>query len=180
MYGDATSPTGPLSDQRDAGRFLPRVGPEPAGLDLPGAYGRLHVTLMVRDPRWLFAYWERPWAGRPFHLSLYATDASGAGRHLVSWREARGDGSAYLPVPRGNQYYVAQLEEEGGRVLATSNAVYAPPEGPSEIEDLLWLTLPALHRLLYRGPDAGSSPGLRAGAAAPALWGESSSPLRWR
>lgn len=179
MYGDSTSPLGPHSDQSDAARFLPR---EAAASDvhLPEAYGRLHVTLMVRDPRWLFAYWERTWPGPPFYLALYETNASGDRRHLLSRQSLSGNGSAYLPVPRGDRHYVAQLEEAEGRLLATSNVVYTPPEGPSSIEDRLWLTLPALHRLAYGGWGEGSSPGLFGGQQAPSLFGEYSSPLHWR
>lgn len=177
MNGDATSPMRPLSDRSDASRFLRTEGAGAGELFLPGSYGRLHVTLMVRDPRWLFAYWEQPWEGPPPHLALYETDASGAGRRLVSRCAAAACGSAYLPVPGGNRHYVAQLEEASGPPFAVSNVVYTPPEGPSELEDRFWLTLPALRHLTWVG--AGTSPGVSAREALPSLWEKPASPLRW-
>ncbi len=176
MNGDATSLMRPLSDWSDAPRFLPEKATGAGEWFLPGSYGRLHVTLMMRDPRWVFAYWERPWDGPPPHLAIYETDASGAERRLVSRQAVPACAGAHLPVPRGNQHYVAQLEEAGSPI-AVSNVVYTPPEGPSELEDRLWLTLPALRHLAWGG--AGSSPRLSGREAAPSLRGEPSSPTRW-
>src|SRR5690606_3621219 len=100
----------------------------------------------------------------------------GAERRLVSRQAVPACAGAHLPVPRGNQHYVAQLEEAGSPI-AVSNVVYTPPEGPSELEDRPWLTRHSLRQAAWGG--AGAPPGLDGRAAAPTRQGEPSAPTRW-
>lgn len=49
----ATSPGGRTSQEGSPGNYLSERLPE-----LPRSYGKDRLVILVRDPRWLFAYWE--------------------------------------------------------------------------------------------------------------------------
>jgi hypothetical protein len=146
---------------------------------VPWAYDKTSLTALVRDPYWLFSYWEL--TGEAHRR---AEDAVGA----EAWRRARAILRVY-DAARGSYYDVAIDEparnwylnvgqpdrswylEIGRRtasgrfvMLARSNVVYTPRDGPSEVTDPAW---PPLGRSAQRpevyptgaGLDLPSSPG---------------------
>ncbi len=109
-------------------------------LPLPSGYGKNRVTLMVRDPRCAYAYWEidsdrirtanaRIGGGSAF---LRLVDPSN-GRAFAHFEIRAERGQHWMELPRPDRAYRADLAlvgEGGSVVLARSNVVHAPPEQP--------------------------------------------------
>jgi hypothetical protein len=125
------------------------VKPEPPGPPPPppAAKAKAGVYVFAVDPSRLFAWWELP-EGRPGseRLTLRLYDVTGADYRLFqkgSYKDvdvSPGERSAYLPVEPGRSYRVALGLREAGRgfaLLAVSEAIAAPGEGPSEEEAVL-------------------------------------------
>lgn len=131
----------PLSDAADAGRFLTHPS-QPPRAPLPQRYGA-GLTLLVRDPHCLFAFWEAE-GEDPWRLEVYATDEMGSSREWFAAWPVGPMGSRYLEVPHPGHHYVARLVS--ATAVYESSIVETPPAGPSPIEDESWLTLGALNR----------------------------------
>ncbi len=134
-------------DMRDASWYAP---------DLPQDYGRNRLTLMVRDPNWLYCYWElRPdlldeargeFAGdswRVLRVHLLAEDGSvvdaweyGVGPDAMCW---------YVNTARPGSRFRAELglRDAGGqyRLLVSGNTVTVPQDAPSDRWDEEWVGL---------------------------------------
>lgn len=120
--------------------------------ELPLEYGDTKVVLLVRDPEWIFAYWEINTATRRKYgipkgrhnktlvLRVIELDDDdnmvnsydvGVNDHTASW---------YVKIDHPNHRYVVELgllEEEGGfDVIATSNEVQVPRRTIAEETDL--------------------------------------------
>ncbi len=144
----------------------PRMRPEkPAYLpapprELPTGYGDTKVVLLVRDPEWVFAYWEindetrashnlvrgkhsKTLALRVFDVSDIDFDGTNAHRfydviindYAVSW---------YLRMPEVNRSWCVDIgyyDEKSGEfmALARSNTVRTPPSYVSEHADEEWM-----------------------------------------
>jgi hypothetical protein len=134
-------------DMRDASWYAP---------DLPQGYGHNRLTLMVRDPNWLYCYWEL----RPELLDETRTEFTNEawpvlrvhllgedGGVLDAWEYGVGPDALnwYVNTARPGSRFRAELglRDAGGqfRLLVASNAVTAPQDAPSERWDEEWVGL---------------------------------------
>lgn len=117
-----------------------------SALDLPLEYGETRVTAMVRDPEWIFAYWEineaarerhalpRGRHSRPLVLRVHdVTDVVFDGRNSNGWYDVPVTdytSSWYLRIPRQGRNYVIELgtfADTGSFIsLAMSNSIDIP------------------------------------------------------
>ncbi|MBN2172264.1 MAG: DUF4912 domain-containing protein [Candidatus Krumholzibacteriota bacterium] len=151
----APAPEPPPGEMRDASWYPP---------ELPESYGEDRITLMVRDPHWLFCYWEvtdilrarvradfsgDPWTVLRIHL-LGDGDLVADG-----WEEGVPEGSRswYLHTGRPGARFRVELglKDATGlyRILVASNTVQAPQDQPSgrHGEEWVGLSREAWHRL---------------------------------
>lgn len=146
----------------------------------PDTHGENVVFLMVRDPYWLFAYWEfspdldaelRASVGEEallrsrLVLRVYDVTESGVGDspgyHDIDVSPGARDW--YVNVTRVERDYRVDigivLPDGSFVVIARSNCVSLPPIGPSDEVDERWVTLESLeeiYTLAERGPVSGS------------------------
>jgi hypothetical protein len=168
-----------------AGEF-PVGGYEPSAvLPIPWSYGECKITALVRDPYWLFAYWEIDEAKREEIARRYGYQAWDESWPVLRVYDATNlyffDSRHYTEISindYANNWYIRTGQPnrtfciELGRVrpdgsyifLARSNFVSTPRDQISEVIDEEWLLLPEYATRLYRriggiypGP---SSPGL--------------------
>lgn len=150
------------------------------GFTYPESYGDNAITLMVRDPYWLFTYWEfapelrADLVGRIGEEALLAsrlvlrvydvtgTDPDSAHEHR-DIDVAPGARDWYINVMRVEREYcvdVGLITPDGSFVvIARSNRVTLPPVGPSDVVDEEWVSLESLedvYRQAERGPTSGS------------------------
>lgn len=138
---------------------------------IPWSYGETRLTALVRDPYWIFAYWEI--AGETHRLAQKAVgpeawsaagpilrvhDASGRAHYDVAIdEEVR---NWYLNVGQPDRAWyleIGRLTKSGRFVmLARSNTVHTPRDGPSQVIDPRW---PPLGRLAHREGALPASPG---------------------
>lgn len=137
--------------QRDAGQPFPVEAACVSTYELPSKYGENRVTLLVRDPGWLYAYWEHigmPCVQDALYKSivrLYMADGSGAYTRIVIDIPVEVEaGNWYVNVPSPNASYVAELghlyNDGTFLTLARSNIVFTPPASVSNVEDEEWAT----------------------------------------
>ena len=124
--------------------------------ELPRGYGIDRLTLMVRDPHWLYCYWELS----PVVFEEARAELSGASWtvlrvHLLDDANDIVDGWEYGVGPDSTNWYVntgrpgARFRAELGlrdaeghyRRLVASNTVSAPHDAPSERWDEEWVGL---------------------------------------
>ncbi|MFO0841962.1 MAG: DUF4912 domain-containing protein [Gemmataceae bacterium] len=160
---------------RDLSARIPR--------ELPTAYGKDRIVLLVRDPYWLHAYWEltqqavqraeaalaQEWhAARPTLrlLDVTANDTAGHSERVVRDIEIHGGcNNWYIDVkdpPRTFRVDIGYLTRSGRfYVLARSNVVTTPRAGVSDVVDENWADLDSrkADRLyaMSSGYDLGSS-----------------------
>ena len=160
----ATMPLGSLPSSPMA----PAVAPSPAApfgdiyadpRPLPQAYGRTRLALLVRDPEWIFAYWEiseedrrrfgidggpaRKIALRVHDVTQGDPDARGATKsYFVNVTPFAS--SWYLHVATPARAWLVDLGvfDEAGRflVIARSNRVATPRDSVSDRIDEQWMT----------------------------------------
>ncbi len=148
----------------------------------PESYGENIITLMVRDPYWLYSYWElAPDVDRELadvlgeqefeasRLVLRIYDVTGTDIDSPAGFEdidiAHGARNWYINVTRVEREYAVEigvLAPDGAfLVLARSNRVTLPPVGPSEVIDEEWVTVDALGHVYQQAAgkltDTGSS-----------------------
>lgn len=129
--------------------------------ELPSGYGEDKITLLARDPRWVYAYWEttpfgldraRREVGEEFNharMALRVYDVTGI---KFTGSNARGffdisineyANSWYIETAKAGRTFCVDLGYllPSGRfvIIARSNAVYTPIEGPSSVTDEEWL-----------------------------------------
>jgi hypothetical protein len=145
----------------------------------PESYGESEIALMVRDPYWLFAYWEfapdleadltsriGEHALRNSRLVLRVYDVTdGDIEHAVSHHDIDVAPAArdwYINVMRIESDYqidIGLVLQDGSFILiARSNRVSLPPVGPSDEVDERWVTLESLDEIYHmteRGPSSG-------------------------
>jgi hypothetical protein len=166
-----------------AGKYYLGVPESPeldAHFEYPQSYGENAITLMVRDPYWLFAYWEfapdlqttlRARIGAEAlsksRLVLRVYDVTGTDPdHPVGYHDidvAPGARNWYVNVMRVERDYCVDLglitPDGSFIIIARSNRVSLPPVGPSDVVDEEWVTLEALEEFYVkseRGPSSGS------------------------
>lgn len=148
--------------------------------DLPGGYGDNRIVLLVRDPHWIFAYWEiQPWKiddiskyvdlrSAKLILRVYdVTSVQFSGNNANSYFDIEVTGNAnnwYIKVPGAYRDYLVDIGfiSSDGRffVIARSNAVKTPRDNMSDEIDAAWMTIDfeKLY-LLSGGYDIGRSSG---------------------
>ena len=150
------------------------------GFTFPVTHGEDIAVLMVRDPYWLFAYWEfSPELNddliarlgedtvRDSRLVLRVYDITGTDADSpVGYHDivvAPGARDWYINVTHvGSDYCVdvgLVLPDGSFVVIARSNRVSLPPIGPSKEVDERWVTIESLrevYSLDERGPTSGS------------------------
>lgn len=153
-----------------------REEPKPAALIPPEAYGESTTTLMVRDPYWLFTYWEFPpgvedelsarmgeeaFLGGRWILRVYDVTGTDAG-NPVDYHDIAVAPQAqnwYINVVRTQRDYcvdIGILLPDGSFVtIARSNVVSLPPPGASSWIEDEWESFPALGELI--GPSVGGT-----------------------
>ena len=150
------------------------------GFTFPVTHGEDIAVLMVRDPYWLFAYWEfSPELNddliarlgedtvRDSRLVLRVYDITGTdadspvGYHDID--VAPGARDWYINVTHVESDYCVDigliLPDGSFVVIARSNRVSLPPIGPSKEVDERWVTIESLrevYSLDERGPTSGS------------------------
>jgi len=123
--------------------------------ELPDRYGEHQIYLMVRDPYWLFTYWEIPEKVRQNALDSLGGDEKLTkpvlrvydvtdNRKGVSFDVIiNGMASDWYIEVKPNRSYVVEvgLLHENGRfvALARSNEVTTPRDGMSEVLDEKWI-----------------------------------------
>jgi hypothetical protein len=150
------------------------------GFMFPETHGEDLIALMVRDPYWLFAYWEfSPDLNdrllnrldeetlRNSRLVLRVYDVTGVdAENPVGYHDidvAPGARDWYINVTHVESDYCTDigliLPDGSFLVIARSNRVSLPPIGPSAEVDEQWVTLESLgeiYSLTERGPTSGS------------------------
>lgn len=142
------------------------TAPGPSGVPaaLPARYNEDFLALLVRDPWWLFAYWEVTPS-----RELEVEGAVGAEAYAFSepalrlYDETAGDawdiaisGNAdnwYLNPARPGHNFAAEIgrRSRSGQfwALLRSNLVTAPPDGPAEGDEGEWACPPELYARLF-------------------------------
>ena len=156
-----------LQQEVEQGRFdlgfrQPLSQAEPEVEELPSAYGDDRIVLMVRDPQWVYTYWEL----------RGETISSALARHGLSERPFqqvlrvyRGDEQTYHDIDvQGliSNWYVRMDHPESpvfmdlglgvaGRFfpLVRSNVVQMPRTGMSDVVDEQWMTLQEEAEMMY-------------------------------
>ena len=145
-------PAAPQREPEGAKFYLgPDITDWRAGNELPSAYGGTAVKVMVRDPYWLYAYWEInpqsllcaqeklqfPWQSCRRVLRVYdVTGIDFDGANANGWFDLQVNGADnwYIQLEKaGRSYCVAVgLCAPGGQFhpLAFSKAVSTPPDVP--------------------------------------------------
>ena len=139
--------------------------------ELPDAYGDNRIVLMVRDPEWLFTYWELrkdvidsarntliPLAeGAKTILRVYdVTDIIFNGYNAHKYFDIEmtdGARSWYIHAGEPNRSFcvdIGFLAPDGTfRVLSRSNIVRTPRMGVSGIVDEEWMSIKELYEMVY-------------------------------
>jgi hypothetical protein len=137
-------------DQIRAAKFLPRELPkrlfEEERFLFPESYGQNRIRLLVRDPEWIFAYWDvKPQALEEFAKSL-GERALALSRLTLRVVDPVSGGSSDILLPAGARWWYVKTDAarrtyraELGvtlpsghfRKLAESNTVVTPRVGPS-------------------------------------------------
>jgi hypothetical protein len=181
-------------------------GREPA---LPWSYGDCKITALVRDPYWLFVYWEINDAKREEIASRYGSKAWDGARPVLRVYDTTNlyyfDSRHYVEIAindYANNWYICTGQPnrtfciELGRVrpdgsfifVARSNFVSTPRDQLSEVIDEEWLLPEAYAARLHQrigGGRAPSSPGLMPPGAyisspgVPGPGAQISSPIKW-
>ncbi len=137
---------------------------------LPAAYGFPRLLFLIRDPYWIFAFWEIPpenahellgklqrsWDQVHWVLRMYSPDKENASSD-ATWDSAI-DPSApgwYLHLsPPGTSFQgeIGLCDESGRFVgLTCSNITVLPPDRPSTFVDEQWPITPIDHETHYAG-----------------------------
>ena len=124
--------------------------------ELPDGYGDNQIYLLVRDPYWIYAYWEilgpirqaalhelgGRWEDVKTVLRIYDVTDGGSAPDLWDIGLEGGGSNWYIQV-RPNRSYVVEiglLHRDGRfRALARSNGVTTPRDGMSDVLDEEWM-----------------------------------------
>lgn len=143
---------------------------------LPSTYNETIVTLLIRDPFWLYAYWDfsrevkaelekmfGAWQRTPLSLKVWeAQESSGLEPGFFNVSVNPATGHWYINVQPNHQYTVelGYFTPSGEfMALARSNTVVTPRATASELVDAEWMVVEEDFRRLYQlagDPQAGS------------------------
>jgi hypothetical protein len=171
-------------DQIRAAKYLPRELPkrifEEERFIFPETYGVNRVRLLVRDPEWIFAYWDvSPAAMKDFAKSI-GERALALSRLTLRVIDPVSGGSTDILLPPGARWWYVRTDHarrtyraELGvtlpsgefRRLAESNTVVTPRVGPSPERARRRLSYPEARELPLSAAAAASEAEKRAGVA---------------
>lgn len=117
--------------------------------ELPLNYRGEQLTLLVRDPHVLFAFWQSE--SNDDRLQLYLSDPAGTPRQLIDEFSLDGADRRYIPVPLAGRHYVGRIVR-AGRPPLESNIVMTPPDRPSHVEDPYWKPIDSIEQWLQPHP----------------------------
>jgi len=139
--------------------------------ELPFSYNQIRIVLMVRDPYWVYTYWDYStdtyqgltslfgnWETVPLTLRVYevteAATKDGEDKHLFDIPIDGSTRSWYIHVNGPDRAYRVDLGYfhpcEGFVILARSNVVKTPRDSVSPIIDGDWMVIEEDFRKLYR------------------------------
>ncbi|MGI9952420.1 DUF4912 domain-containing protein [Moorellaceae bacterium AZ2] len=152
---------------------------------LPGKYGKDQIVLLVKDPYWLYAYWEITGDKREEFERLYGTGSWEDSQPVLRVYDLTHNAYDFLHAPYfeiaitdfADNWYIhvgkpsstfcvdlGRLHPRHGFVvLARSNIVTTPADRPSQVIDPLWPPLEACWKA------AGTAKGRGADLSSPAL-----------
>ena len=123
--------------------------------DFPHAYGDNKIVLIVRDPHWIYSYWEireskyeevKNILGGDFNRAkeiLRVHDATRQPWKSFDITVSYGARNWYINVPEANRTYIVDIGflAHGGKfiAMARSNAVTTPRDGMSDVIDEEWM-----------------------------------------
>ncbi|MDD5085295.1 MAG: DUF4912 domain-containing protein [Candidatus Omnitrophica bacterium] len=145
--------------------FQPEVKPAPApytpSYDLPSSYNKTKIVLLVRDPYWVYSYWDisgdtyqwiegirRDVQGKVRTvLRVYDVtdiDFNGSNAHRYYDIDCHLDAKNwYIDLGTPDRAYIVDLGLIDGNgkfyLIARSNVVRTPRDGPSDIVDEAWM-----------------------------------------
>lgn len=150
----------------------PAVSPEPTGqpqfsdrgAPIPSHYGQDRITMMVRDPHWVFCYWELEGTAREQAAAEHGHDVFDGARWALrvhsSGLEHPHDidvgadmNNWYLNVDDDGNYFaeIGVITRTGEFIaLARSNRVHTPRSGMSDVGDTEWMTVEGDFRSVTR------------------------------
>lgn len=143
---------------------------EQGEFELPLSYNETAIVLLVRDPYWIYTYWDFhpklqeelaqifhgwekvPLALRVHNLSRIKSGADGPGYYDIGINHVANNW--YINVEEAGKEYQVELgyyDPDGNfRVLARSNRVTTPPDRISDVVDEQWMIVEEDFRRLYR------------------------------
>lgn len=141
-----------------AARPLPET--TPPGQDLPAKYGKDEIVLMVKDPYWLYAYWELTDAKKEELRNRFGLSAWENSRPILRVYELTNHPYDFIHAPffeiaitddadnwyihtnKPNNTFCVDLgrwiPDYGFITIARSNIVTTPADKPSSVIDPLW------------------------------------------
>lgn len=155
--------------------------------DLPDEYGDTKLVLLVRDPEWIYAYWEindetRAHVNFPRNgdtqnrlvLRIYkVTDTSwpvDSAHYFFDVEVPRDARNWYIHLPEADQQWCSELglvdPQDNYQVICRSNAVVTPRNTISEHVDSDWMTVEESFEKITRLSRASIEAQLRDGSAA--------------
>lgn len=143
---------------------------EEGAFELPPSYNQTQIVLLVRDPYWIYAYWDfrseikerlsashGGWEKVPLSLRVYNYSRKKTGTNEPEYFDISINHAAnnwYIHVGGPNQLYQVDLgyySPTGEFItLARSNQVTTPRDGISEVVDEEWMIVEEDFRRLYR------------------------------
>jgi hypothetical protein len=141
----------------------------PPERELPSEYGDTKIVLLVRDPEWVFAYWEindatraelrlpRTGHDRRIIVRMYRIDGRNwpheAAHYFFDLDVGPYSNNWYIRVPETACSWCAELgmydEDNNYIVIARSNPVTTPRDRVSDVVDSDWMTVEATFQKLY-------------------------------
>jgi len=161
---------------------FPQPAAKPEMPVIPWKYGKDRMTLMVRDPNWIFAYWEISAASQQEFSSSYGQEAWNNSRSVLRVYDITGvegfDGanakdftdipiddyvdSWHIDMERPNATFCVDLGRllPDGRfvTLLRSNIVQTPSLAVSNLLDEEWMWIEGIYRTINQQLRMGSSP----------------------
>ena len=145
-------------DARRASLQVEQTGPADYEVELPFEYGETKISVLVRDPEWVYVFWEisdatraelglqRGRHNRPLLLRLYdVTGIEFTGSNAVSTFDIPVNdytSSWYVRVPRAGRRLAIELgtitDEGSFQTITRSQPVDIPEPRISEEEDIAW------------------------------------------
>lgn len=139
----------------------PEVNPLPEYRELPDEYGDTKIVLLVRDPEWVFVYWEINDTSRQEHTLPKDHDSyqllvriyqisdrnwpTEKAHYYYDIQVACDARSAYICIPEADKTWIVELgymdKANNFQMICRSEKVSAPPNRLSEDREVKWLII---------------------------------------